>query len=128
MIASIVHLLACVILVAAACYRIMKAGPAPDAHRFLFPYIVVAALTGLVAFYVNSMELFVAYYSGSDPAAAFRLNGPYWWVYSSLAFVPLLPGAGILPWIGGRAVWVAALGVLATLPKCFLLVGGLIHP
>jgi hypothetical protein len=126
MITIVLHLLICSALIGAAFYRIARAGTAPTAHRFLFPYIAVAALTGLVIAYLYGMELFVAYYSGAGPAhaaAKLRLDGPYGWLYISLVVFPLLPAIGILPWIGRRPLAVALLGVLAPLPELLMTLG-----
>lgn len=131
MITIVLHLLVCSALIGAAFYRIAKQGTAPTAHHFLFPYIAVAALTGLVITYLYGMELFVAYYSGAGPshaAARLRLDGPYGWFYISLAVFPLLPALAILPWIGRRPLAVASLGVLAPLPGLIMTLGMIMSP
>jgi hypothetical protein len=127
-ISSTLHLLACSALVGAALYRITKAGAAPTAHRFLFPYIAVASAVGLVMSYLSGMELFVAYYSGTDNAllaASLRLASPHGWFFISLTIAPLLPALAILPWIGRRPLTVGLLGVLAGLPGLIVLSGAL---
>ncbi|WP_367871932.1 hypothetical protein [Luteolibacter sp. Populi] len=114
----ILHLLACGVLVAAAVYRLYTRGTAP-AYGFLFPYIIVAALAGMVISYMYAGELFVAWYSGAAieiEAAKYRLSGPYAWVYISMLIAPLLPVFAIIPWVGRRPLAVALLGLLAVLP------------
>lgn len=130
MIPTLVHLSACSALVAAAVHRIVKSGTAPNAHRFLFPFIVVAALAGMAVSYLYCMEFFVAWYSGGKQefdALKFRLTGPYWWVYASCALAPLLPAAAIIPWIGTRPLFVILLGTLAPLPGLIYFLGGLMR-
>jgi hypothetical protein len=125
----VVHIVACFTLAAAASYRLMRAGPAPTAHRFLFPYIIAASLVGMVISYLYAMEFFVAYYSGSDnPHLAARLQpgSPYAWFYASLVLAPLLPAFAIFPWIGKRPLAVARLGILATLPGLIFVLGDLL--
>jgi hypothetical protein len=125
----IIHPLACFALVTAAIYRVAKVGPAPTAHRFLFPYIAVASLVGLVLSYLVGMELFVAYYSGANDAhaaAKLRLTGPYGWFYVFLVGAPLLPALAVLPWIGKRPLVVALLGIVAPLPGLIFAIGPLI--
>ena len=112
MILFILHLCACGVLIAAAVYRLYTRGTA-TAHGFLFPYIIVAALAGMVISYIHAMELFVAWYSG---AAKYRLTGPYAWVSISMSIAPLLPAFAIIPGVGRRPMTVALLGVLAVLP------------
>lgn len=116
---TLLHFIACFALVFAAFYRIAKAGITSTAHKFLFPYIIVAALVGVVLSYLYCMEFFVAWYSGGThefEAVKFRLTGPYWWFYVSLVIAPLLPAFAILPWIGKRPLAVALLGIFAPLP------------
>jgi hypothetical protein len=122
----ILHLLTCTVLIAAASYRIARAGTTPTAHRFLFPYIIAASLIGMLPSYLNAMELFVAWYSGADPAydpAKALLTGSYGWLYFSLPVTPLLPAAAIIPWIGKRPLLVALLGSLAPLPDLVMILG-----
>ena len=128
MILQVVHIVACFILVAAASYRLIRAGPAHTAHRFLFPYIAVASLVGMILSYLYAMEFFVAYYSGTDnPHLVARLQSgsPYAWFYASLVLAPLLPALAIFPWIGKRSLAVARLGILATLPGLIFVLGDL---
>ena len=126
----ILHLLACTALIAAASYRIARAGTAPTAHRFLFPYIIAASLIGMVLSYLYAVELFVAWYSGADPAydpAKALLAGSYGWLYFSLPVAPLLPVTAIIPWIGKRPLLVALLGILAPLPELIVVMKGLMR-
>jgi hypothetical protein len=126
----VIHLLACTALIAAAFYRIAGTGTTPTAHRFLFPFIVVAALAGMAVSYLYCMEFFVAWYSGGKhefDAVKFRLTGPYGWVYTSCALAPLLPAAAIIPWLGKRPLPVALLGILAPLPGLIYFLGGLMR-
>jgi hypothetical protein len=120
----VIHLLACTALIAAAFYRIARAGPTPTAHKFLFPYIIAASLFGMVLSYLYAMELFVAWYSGADPAydpTKTLPTGLYGWLYFSLPVTPLLPAAAIIPWIGKRPLLVALLGILAPLPDLVMI-------
>jgi hypothetical protein len=116
MIMTLAHLLACLALIAAVIYRIMKFGTAPNAYRFLFPFISAAALAGMIDFYRLCMEFFVAWYSGARyqlEAMEYRLTGPYGWVYVSRALAPGLPVAALIPWIGKRPCVVAVLALAA---------------
>jgi hypothetical protein len=120
----ILHLLACTALIATASYRIARAGITPTAHRFLFPYIIAASLLGMILSYLYAMELFVAWYSGADPAydpSKALLPGLYGWLYFSLPITPLLPAAAIIPCIGKRPLLVALLGILAPLPNLIVI-------
>ena len=116
MITTLAHLLTCLALIAVVIYRITKFGTAPNAYRFLLPFISATALVGMIDFYLYCMEFFVAWYSGARyqlDAMEYRLTGPYGWVYVSRALAPWLTVAALIPWIGKRPIVVAVLALAA---------------
>lgn len=123
MIIQILQLCACIALVAAAIYWRLKNPPGEGAHKFLFPFIISAGVMGCVLVGPYGMEAFVAYYSGAlyeVHPVAFRLEGPYRWVYLTAFILPLLPVFGLLRPIGKRPVLMTVLALLATVPVVYV--------
>lgn len=108
MILSTVQMAACVALISAAVYWRIRHDSSTGSHRFLFPFILVAGIAGVLHLSLFAMEAFVIYYTGA--IYIYRV------LHFASALLPLLPAAGILPQIGKRPLWVAGLGFLALIP------------
>ena len=119
---NILHAVSCVALLAAA-FRWQFARPAHgDARRFLFPFILAAAVLGCLSVAPWALELFAARYSGrlyEMEAMSFRFSGPYWWVYAAGFILPLLPVSGLFPAFGKRPLLMAVMALLALIPISF---------
>lgn len=121
-ITEILQATACIALTAAALYWKFTRSTQQGAHKFLFPFIIVAGVLGIALVAPLAIELFVASYSGAiyeTSVVSFRFNGPYWWVFYGGFILPLLPTFGVLPFIGNRPVVVAFIAMLALIPALF---------
>ncbi len=116
MIPFIVQLVACAALIAAAWVWLIGRKARIGAHRFLYPYIVVAFLAGVFLAYDAWMDFFVAWYSGAQYQAEgqFGLSIEQYAIACSILWV--LPGFGLIPFIGTRAFVMIYLACAASIP------------
>lgn len=124
MILSILHLAACIVMSGASVFWIVRGTHSTGFHRFLFPYLIVAGICGILLTLSPLLEIWVAYYSGAIyeiEAFKFRFAGPYWWIYSTSLAFPLFPLLGILPPIGQRPLLMTGIGIISVIPSLFLL-------
>lgn len=123
MIVSILQGAACIaMMIAAILCHLKRSASNKSAYRVILPFIISAATLGIIFVGPYVVEFFAAYYGGAiyeREVMLFRLNGPYWWVYSAGFILPLLPIIGVFPAIGRRPFLITFIAFLAIIPACF---------
>ena len=118
----LLHPLACLAVVVAAVYWLLRHRKDENSHLFFLPFVTVTFGAALQIQVLLLQELFVAWYSGAIyefDAMMFRFNGPYWWAYVAGAILPLMPGLGLIPFVGRRPALVASLALIGLMPFIF---------
>ena len=121
MIATTLHLLACITLAVVSLYNRHHASAGETVRRPMFPFVIACGLLALLILYQYFMEFFVASYSG----AIYEVGGVTWghlaWLAISAVLI-LLPLVGLIPSIGRRALVLLVLACLAAVPSMVSLV------
>jgi hypothetical protein len=123
MIATTLHLLACIALVASSLYWRYHATEGASIYRHVMPYIIAAGFLGLLILYGYFMEFFVASYSGAIYAVGELPRGQIAWIAISISgFLTILPLVGLIPAIGRQGVLLLVVACLAAVPSVVSLV------
>lgn len=121
MIATTLHLLACIALAVAALYWRHDASIGDSVYRLMLPFVIASGLPALLILYQYFMEFFVASYGGAIYKVGGLNRGHLAWINISV-FLMLLPLVGLIPSIGRQALLLLVVACLAALPSVVSLV------
>ena len=121
MILWLLHILACLSLAGASLYWRMSGRPAEATHKFLFPFIIAAMLTGLLILAQGGSEVVAILYGSSYQimtSSGQVVDGRMVFLAGFLFLI--LPGFGLFPPVGKRPWLVATLALLSPCPLILL--------
>jgi hypothetical protein len=121
MIATTLHLLACIALAVAALYRRNLASVSDSVYRQMLPFVIASGFLALLIIYQYFMDFFVASYSGAIYEVGELNRGQIAWIAISV-FLMLLPLLGLIPSIGRDALLLLVVACLAAVPSVVALV------
>lgn len=121
MIATTLHLLACIALAVAALYWRSHASVGDSVYRQMLPFVIASGLLALLILHQYFMEFFLASYSGAIYEIGGLPRGHIAWIAVS-AFLMLLPLVGLIPSIGRQAILLLVVACLAAVPSVVSLV------
>ena len=116
MIATTVHLLACIALALASLYWRQRTPEGDSIYRHVLPFVVAAGFLGLPILRGYFMEFFVASYSGVIDEAGGLTGRKIAWIAVCVFLTPL-PLAGLIPDIGRQSLLLLVIACLAAIPS-----------